>query len=268
MLLLTVTAVSASEVNSTDTVSTTDNFEVSVCENNTGEVAVAALPNTNSENVNNNGINVEGLKETSNIDDELNVSAENSTSNFELRQFNNVKDSVQDKRDLLGAANNLIDSNDDTNTILHDSLINNGDSILSATSNELLSASTTFTITYNQNIQLELKVEATGGNNYKATITRTTGSWYNLYIYFNNGANVMTLASSQMCVGDFCTFSLVTTQKVYFVSYLMNSMDCDSNSDYLPVAEVDTTVSVTNPSVKYNSGEFSVSGTETGKIIC
>ena len=258
MLLLTVTAVSASEVNSTDTVSTTDNFEVSVCENNTGEVAVAALPNTNSENINNNGINVEGLKETSNIDDELNVSAENSTSNFELRQSNNVKDSIQDKRDLLGAANNLTDSNDNPNN-----------NILKVTP-----VSKTFIIDYDGiGYHVEIEVDFYEEDDiYYWSITSIRqpfgGSWTGLYIDYGSDTLCLTFNKiTSTSYGSFSGADIDTINQVRFYSKSSNKYYY-SEYDYLPGSEVDTTVSVTNPSVKYNSGEFSVSGTETGMILC
>ena len=249
-----ITAVSASEVNSTDTVSTNDDFEVSVCENTAGEVSVAALPNTNSENTNNNNeINVEELNETSNIDDGSNISDESSTFNFELEQSNNVTDSNQDKRDLLGAANNLTDSNDNPNN-----------NILKVTP-----VSKTFIIDYDGiGYHVEIEVDFYEEDDiYYWSITSIRepfgGSWTGLYIDYGSDTLCLTFNKiTSTSYGSFSGADIDTINQVRFYSKSSNKYYY-SEYDYLPGSEVDTTVSVTNPSVKYNSGEFSVSGTVT-----
>ena len=264
-----ITKVSASEVNTTDTVSTTDNLEVSVSENNTGEVAVAALPNTNS---NNDGINVEGLNKTSNIDDGLNVSDENSTSNFELEQSNNVDDSVKNKEEILGAMDNILTiSSDVPIPVVYDSLKNNEDNMLGCTSNELLSEnpSKTYTISdgpYHITISVTLISDY-----YEWEVKEMTNHWNYLYVYSATSSSVFTeLSWESLSIGYDGIFSgsKFGESNVYFCS-ISSFTGRATNSNYapLPLSEVDTTVSVTNPSVKYNSGNFGVSGTVTIKMI-
>ena len=255
LLILMITAVSASEVNSTDTVSTNDDFEVSVCENTAGEVSVAALPNTNSENTNNNNeINVEELNETSNIDDGLNISDESSTFNFELEQSNNVTDSNQDKRDLLGAANNLTDSNDNpNNNILKATLVSKTFSIKQGSS-------------YFYYVEIEVSFYEEGDIYYWdiMSIQEPFGDdWTGLYIDYGSDTLCLTFNKiTSTSYGSFSGADIDTINQVRFYSKSSNKYYY-SEYDYLPGSEVNTTVSVTNPSVKYNSGEFSVSGTVT-----
>ena len=266
LLFLMITMVSASEINSTDTISTTDNIEVNVCENNTGEVAVAALSNTNSENTSNNMINVEGFNETSSTDDGFNTSDENPTPNFELEQSNNIIDnSIKNKEEILGATSNILTiSSNHANTILYD--LSNEDNILDISSNELLSEQyPTKTYTISDGIYyLNIEIKFLGNNLYKFEIKEFSNGWIMLYMFNPEDQLIATLNEGRLKVGDSGEFEIVSGAKVKFRSisnYYGSSFY--SQLDYLPTFEVNTYVSVTNPSIKYNSGEFSVSGTET-----
>ena len=266
-----ITSVSASENNITDTVSATDNLEVSASENNNYEVDVAALPNTNSENVNNNNeINNEEINETSSINNELNVLDENPTSNFELEKLNNVRVSVQNE--LLLSKDILTSSSDNH--------------ILGVTPQTILTANgqyseiTNYVWIANSNVYVKFSLTSIDGDYYTYTWSvysdpsNFRGDEMYLFEKKDDWSSAVYITLSTFLDGD-TESKTVNSATVMNTDYYLAifragyGTQYSSSKFYLPrILEPDTTVSITNPSVKYNSGTFNVSGTETGMIIC
>ena len=269
-----ITAVSASETNTTDTESTTYNVEISstsideIYENNVTD-AISIVDNLDFSSENNIDENNSDDLTNEHFNDENTTFKNTASSNVELEQsYDVVGNSLQNKKGLLGATNNiLINSNDDAN----DLLTSNGDNILCITSNDeiLSSSSTTFIIGDINSHYLQIKLEIISQNNYKWTVldSENDHSWSSLMYMVLDEYDYIIIYNDDLYAGVSSSFSLDTNKPVIFGSYWYGNGEFTNNYMPLPTLEEDTTVSVTNPSVKYNSGSFSVSGTVTTKMI-
>ena len=279
LLILMITTVSAKEVNSTDTISTTGNIEVSSVSTEynvadtittTGNIEVSSVSTEYNVTDTISTTDYLEISSASNFDEtnENNltneqINGENTvSSNVELEQkSNDVCNPIQNKEELLGSVNNVLTGSDDVNNLL----TNNEDSMLSSIlNNELLSSnSITFTIGGSSNY-VKIRLEIISQYNYRWTVLevfpRTAWSCF-VYMRSDDHDNVY-LCYDQLVIGTSDTFYLKTDSTVSFASFYYGSGQYTSFMP-LPTLEEDTTISVINPSVKYNSGSFNVSGTVT-----
>lgn len=259
-----ITSVSASEDNITDTISTTDNMEVnSVSIEDNVTDTISAVDNleissaTNFDETNNDNL-------TNEHDSENTVD-----SNGVLEEPQDVEgSSVQNKEELLGSVNNVLTNSYDANN----PLTNKGDNILSITSNKLLTENPSIIVVIDEdNYYVKIEVEVISKNNYKWSIVETYGSWTGLMRTFQGTSTYSSIYTNELIAGKSSGYFSCTDDSLWlkFRSRIAGEY-INSEKFYLPVLseEVDTTVTITNPSLNYNSGTFDVSGTETGMMIC
>ena len=257
---LVISGVSASDVNTTEDMSTSSMDDV------TGTVNVDL---TQEECVNEN-----------NLDDSkmLCVSSDkNLTAYDDVDSGENVL-TDDDKSEILRANDVNIDFNSSNEDLIVNSnhANNSGEDILGLTNqdNNMLNIAPETKLTANN----EITVEAGS-----VTIVFTFISIDESYYYYSwkcirgngraldlNGWGSTTLESGQFQPSSSGSFTVLrssgnpSTSYIYFLPATASSW-INSKGFVLPssLPEVDTSVNVTNPSVKYNSGSFSVSGKVT-----
>lgn len=259
LLILMTTTVSASETNTTDTIAINDS-------NRDDAVNIQTTDNENVNTAIDRGeVSVEDTTNEATVD--TNTSKLND-SIIESEELSNNEDVIQ-SRNVLGTTNPEILTSSNNDTI-----------ILAMAPETILTANGDYS---------EINVRVSRGNNHIIINFKLTGhdmsSFYytwqvvelesdyaaDIWIYDNYYFYSMQLYSGIISQGVSGFISLDYDRFVVDGSILWVDLgSITTQGFYLPriLPEVATTVSVTNPSVNYNSGSFSVSGTETGKIIC
>ena len=256
---LVISGVSASDVNTTEDISSSDTDDV------TGTVNVDL---TQEECVNEN-----------NLDDSkmLCVSSDkNLTAYDDVDSSENVL-TDDDKSEILRANDVNIDFNSSNEDLIVNSnhANNSGEDILGLTNqdNNMLNIAPETKLTANNEITVEI--------NSFFTFVFTLISIDETYYHYSwkciegygsnlklNGWGSTTLESGQFQPSSSGSFTVLRSSgnpSTSYISYKVLTTEDRSQDFVLPssLPEVDTSVSVTNPSVIYNSGSFSVSGKVT-----
>ena len=259
LLIFVTTTVSASETNTTDTIAINDsNRDDAVNIESTDNVNVNTAIDSDEVSVNDATNEATVDTNTSKLNDSI----------IESEEIINNEDVIQ-SREVLGTTNPEILTSSNNDTI-----------ILAMTPETILTANGDYS---------EINVRVSRGNNYIIVnfklIAHDMSSFYYTWEVVELGSNYAAdlriwdnvyFDSTILCDG-IISYGVYGFINLDYNKYVGNgaflSVDLGSmitEGFYLPsiLPETATTVSVTNPSVTYNSGEFSVSGTETGKIIC
>ena len=264
LLILITTTVSASETNTTDTIAINDS-------NRDDAVNIESTDNVNVNTaIDSDEVSVNDATNEATVD--TNTSKLNDSS-IESEELSNNEDVIQ-SRDVLGTTNPEILTNSNNDTIIlgmtpETILTDDGDY---SEINVTISQSTSCYVIINfKLISIEQDPYSYSNKLYTYTWQIVGGilvnkfrklqiNSYSFYLEMLYEGNLEVGYSGSITLD----FNKYITDKIS-IKVQYNNIQTLSQSVFLPrkLPETATTVSVTNPSVTYNSGEFSVSGTVT-----